>query len=531
MNIYFLGMCISMAIYIMVGAWVSRKIRTTEDYYVAGRRAPAFLIAGSLIASYTSTGMFMGDASTFFQGAFTPMIILSGMQLAGYIIGAVFFGRYLRRSKVLTIPEFFGKRFCSKKMKNLAAITAVITMTVYLLATVQGIGTLMTVVTGVDYKLCVILALIVFSILTILSGSTGVLITDTMMAALFTGILVVATIIISWRTGGWFHSIAEIAASPQLTDYLSWKGQPGVIYNTGAENVAWGVIYGIVWMSVCMIGPWQSSRYLMAKSEHTVVRSALPAALGIFFLELLVGMSAVFVNLMHPDLDDPSHVLIWAAMNLLPKILGVLLLTGVLAAGISSATTFLSLIGASFANDILGKEKEHHIRTGRIFMVIASVVVLIFALTNPPSIFWIMFLGGAIVSAAWMPVALGCVLSKRLTKAGAFAGMLTGFVACFGMRLFQHFSGVTLPVWLDPSLFGMECNIVAMIIGSALTRVTSEETAAREQMFVVPESERKKDDILGTLRNTKQIGVMGVFITVILLVLWAIPYLRATGRI
>ncbi|MBQ7446903.1 MAG: sodium:solute symporter family protein, partial [Eubacterium sp.] len=75
MNIYFLGMCISMAIYIMVGAWVSRRIRTAEDYYVAGRRAPAFLIAGSLIASYTSTGMFMGDASTFFQGAFAPMII------------------------------------------------------------------------------------------------------------------------------------------------------------------------------------------------------------------------------------------------------------------------------------------------------------------------------------------------------------------------------------------------------------------------------------------------------------------------
>ena len=76
----------------------------------------------------------------------------------------------------MTIPEFFGQRFCSERVRKLATITAIITMTVYLLSVVQGVGTLMHVVTTVDYNVCIILAVVVFSIVTVISGSRGVLI-------------------------------------------------------------------------------------------------------------------------------------------------------------------------------------------------------------------------------------------------------------------------------------------------------------------------------------------------------------------
>ncbi len=90
MNMYFIGMCISMIIYILISILVSRRVKDANDYYVAGRRASVFLIAGSLIASYTSTGMFMGDAAQCYDGAFTSIVLFAGMQSAGYIIGGVF---------------------------------------------------------------------------------------------------------------------------------------------------------------------------------------------------------------------------------------------------------------------------------------------------------------------------------------------------------------------------------------------------------------------------------------------------------
>ena len=202
MNVYFIGMCISMVIYVLIGVFVSRGVKDANDYYVAGRRAPVLLIAGSLIASYTSTGMFMGDAAQCYEGAFTSIILFAGMQSAGYIIGGVFFGRYLRRSGVMTIPEFFGKRFDSVAMRKLAAVTAITMMAVYLLSVIQGIGTLMNAVTGVSYNMCIIIALVVFTVITVIAGSIGVLITDTLMAGLFTFALIISAIVICKRLGG-----------------------------------------------------------------------------------------------------------------------------------------------------------------------------------------------------------------------------------------------------------------------------------------------------------------------------------------
>ena len=200
-------------------------------------------------------------------------------------------------------------------------------------------------------------------------------------------------------------------------------------------------------------------------------------------------------------------------------------LTGVLAAGISSATTFLSLIGASVANDIIGVKSKKSIMAGRIAMVFVSGIVLAVAVYNPPAIFWIMFLGGAIVASSWMPVALACVFSKRLTKTGAFCGMLFGFLSCFALRLYSSLSGVELPVYLDPSLVGIICNLIAMFAGTRLTRVTEEEKQARERMFVIPEEEKDEEEVRKTLKYVRLSPMIGVLVAGTLLVLWAVPYI------
>ena len=526
MNVYLIGMAVSFVVYLLIGFLISRKVKDANDFYVAGRNAPVFLIVGSMIASYVSTGMFMGDAGEYYSGIFSPMTILATMQVSGYIIGAVFFGRYLRRSKVLTIPEFFGKRFCSEGVRKLATITSIITMTVYLLSVMQGVGTLMHVVTGVDYNLCIVIVVAVFALVSILSGSRGVLITDTLMFGIFTAALVIAAFVITGKVGGWYSAVDQLK-NFEVKDLLAWSGNLDYMYPTGLENVIWGIVYGVVWLSVCMVGPWQSSRYLMAKNEHTVLRSSVFSAFGIFALQLLVGMAAVTVNLYHPELESASHVLIWAAMNVLPTFLGVLLLTGVLAAGISSATTFLSLIGTSVANDIR-KGKGDTILTGRIAMLAVSVIVLVLSVLNPPQIFWIMYFGGAIVASAWMPVALASVISKRITRTGAFTGMRVGFWGCFIIKLYTNIAHVTLPAILDPVIIGIVLNILGIVIGSALTQVTEEEKAARAELFVIPESEKDPKEVRKTLNYMKAAPLLGLIVILVLLAAWVVPYMSGS---
>ncbi len=522
MNIYLIGICISFVVYLVISFFIGRKVKDANDFFVAGRKAPVGLIVGSMIASYVSTGMFMGDAGEYYSGLFSPMTILATMQVAGYIYGAVFFGCYLRRSEVYTIPEFFGKRFCSEKVRILATVTSIITMVVYLLSVVQGIGTLMSFITGLEYNLCIVLSLIVFVFITMFSGASGVLITDTIMFAVFTGALVLSAIVIIFKAGGWSNVVEQLTNMVDKPGLLSWGGNTEYMYSDPWMNVGWGIVYGVVWMSVCMAGPWQSSRYLMAKNEHTVIRSSLYSAFGIFALQLIVGMTAVTINVFSPEMSSASHVLIWGATNLLPTLLGVILLTGVLAAGISSATTFLSLVGSSVANDIF-RGKGNSIRIGRYSMLAVAIVVLLLAVFNPPQILVIMYFGGTIVAASWLPVCIASILSKRVTKEGAFWGMLMGFFGCFFVKLFTHFSGITLPVYLDPTVVGMVMNIITLVLVSMFTKVTEEEKEARAKLFIIPESEKDPVEIKKTKTHLMLAVLLGVIVFVVLALVWAIP--------
>ena len=526
MNIYFIGMLISMLVYIILGIVISRGVKTANDFYVAGRQAPTFLIVGSLIASYCSTGLFMGDAAEAFDGFLIPLHMVGVMQIVGYIYGGVYFGRYLRRSEVVTIPEFFEKRFCSRKLGILSAVIELVMLVIYMLSVMQGVGSLMHYVTGIDYNLCLFLVLITFTVLTVTSGSQGVLITDTIMFGIFAISSLISVLVIAHKGGGWFNIIEDLAHSQP--DLMSWCGNPKHYYNSGYDNLAWGLVYGIVWMSVCMVAPWQSSRYLMAKNEHVAVRSAVFAALGVFVMEFLIEFGGAMMNAFDVNIDSSSYVMCWAAVNILPTALGVLMLTGVLAAGISSATTFMSIIGAAVGNDILKiKDDRKRLNAGRITIVVVSIIIMILAYVNPPQIFWIMYLGASVIASAWLPVCIASIWSKKVTKAGAFAGMLAGFLGCSATKIFTSVSGITLPVYLDSFIVGFVLNVFFMILVSSLTKVSDGEKLMRASLFVIPESEKNPSDIKLTKKIVLATIPIGIIISLTLLIFWAIPYTNA----
>lgn len=529
MNAYLIGVIISLAVYLVVGAVAGRKVKGVNDYYVAGRRAPTILIAGSLVASFLSTGAFLGDTGEVYAGFFVPIVIVGVLQATGYLWGSSLFGRYIRRSEALTLPDYFAKRFQSDKIRKLAAIITIFAVSAYMLSAMQGISTLMAEITGLEYKWCVIIAWISFTLFTIYSGSMGVLLTDTIMFLVFLSAAFIAIPYVTSNAGGWFEAIHNLAASSTSPGIISWHSNLSYMYPTGGQNIAWAVTYGIVWMLVVMVSPWQTSRYLMAKNEHTVMRSAVWASMGVMLTTLLLYFMAVFVQSVNPDLV-PSKSMIWAAMNMMPTIVGVVLLAGILAAGISSASTFLSLIGFSLTNDIFrtqtqkaGTDKKR-LMISRIGMLIASLVILVIAYFNPPQIFVIMYFGGTVIASSWGAVAIASIWSKKLSKTGAFAGMLSGFLACAIVKIVSGVVDFEWPMYLDPFIIGVIVSIIAMVIGSKLRPISNEEIAERQGLFVVPEVEKGRSDCAHTIKTGYIYIAFGVILVIGLLVFWALPY-------
>ena len=132
MNIYIIGIIFSLVVFFLVGILAGRKVKNTNDYYVSGRNAPTLLIVGSLIASFLSTGAFLGDTGEVYDGFFMGIVIVGVLQATGYIYGAGLFGRYIRRSEANTLPEYFGSRFQSQGLRRLSAVIMLVSVSAYL---------------------------------------------------------------------------------------------------------------------------------------------------------------------------------------------------------------------------------------------------------------------------------------------------------------------------------------------------------------------------------------------------------------
>lgn len=530
MNIYLAGILISLAVFFLVGITVGRRVKDTNDYYVAGRNASTLLVVGSLIASFLSTGAFLGDTGEVYSGFFMGIVIVGVLQATGYIYGAGFFGKYIRRSEASTVPEYFGQRFASPRLSRLAALIMIVSVSAYLLSAIQGVATLISSITSLSYSSCTVIVWLAFTAFTIYSGSPGVLLTDTIMFIIFLLASLLAFPYIIKAAGGWFNTIAALAVTDNPPGIISWSGYAGYLYPDGASNLAWALSYGVVWALVVSVSPWQTSRYLMAKDEHVVMRGSIWSSIGVMVLTICLYFMAAFIRNINPNLEG-SKAMIWAAMNVLPPLIGIVMLSGIAAAGISSASTFLSLIGFSAVNDIFPrqyKSERGKLNVSRLAMLLASLVILALAYINPPQIFIIMYFGGTVIASSWSIVAFGSVWSRRLSKAGAYLSMLLGFIGCAGSRIIYSVCGIVPPVYLDPFFIGIALSLAGAVIGSAIAPATEDETERRRALFKTPIA-GDAAEYAHDKRMWRVYLVFGILIGLFFLIFYALPYGRAIG--
>lgn len=535
MSIYFWGLLVSLAIYLLVGNYAGRKVKGLDDYFVAGRRAPTLLIVGTLVASFLSTNAFLAETGFAYDGYAFLMLALVGVNTSGYVIGAVFFGRFVRRSRALTIPEFFAKRFDSRAMQVLAGVTTVIGLTAYLLAVTQGGSILIADVAGIPTELALIMMWLGYMVFTLYSGSRGVMLTDTIMFLLFTLISIIALPYLFGEGGSWQSTLTALATFEEKPGIIAWHGLTGegAYWASGREALIWALVLGASWSLVLAVSPWQTSRYLMAKSEHVVVRSACISGLVLAGLYVVLMFGGAAINLANPEISPSERVMVWAGMNMMPALLGTLLISGIMAAALSSCSTFLSLIGFSVSNDILRTshgDDARGLRTSRFIMFGAATVSLLLAYFQPPAVMWITYFAGTLFASSWGPVAFLCIWNRRITAPAAFVGMLVGFVVNIGAKLLEQAGMVSLPVYLDPFILGFATNLACLLV---ISRVTSpRESALRyfDGLHRTPEEELDPAEVSKTLAWPLVVMVAGLAIAALLLVFYAIPYAAAQGR-
>lgn len=529
MNVQTIIIILSVVAYVVVGLVVGRRIKNTEDYYVSGRRMPTFLIVGSLIASLISTNGFMGETGWSYGGNFVNEMVINTFTAAGLAFGVIFFGRYLRRAETLTMPEYFGRRFNSRSIQRLAGIITVLSITCYLLAVITGTGVLLSELTGLDLIWCYLISFACFVSFTFYSGSNGVIITDTMMFLVFFAGTAIAMPYLFESGGGLGGLIENLMNNPDAPEgLLAYHGNLAGTGSTDAFGaVMYTVIYGLVWFTVTGISPWQAGRHMMAKTEQVAIRAGVLGAIATAVFFLILHLMAI--SLINVDAGlQPERALVWGFYNLAPAFVGSIALAGIMAAGLSSAATFLSIIGFSITNDILDfkfKDDKQKLFTSRMIMLGFGVLAFVLAVANLGGIRVVAWLASTLIASTWCVVAFSSVWSKKITSRGAFLSMLTGFVG-FVVTKFLYGLGIVSIFYnfLDPFFIGIYLSIVFAIIGSRGQQRTQLEIDYFDKMHITPEIELIPEEIKKTKLYIWIAIIVGVAMSVFLILYWAAPY-------
>ena len=150
-------------IYALIG--VTGRTSNAEEYYVAGRRIPAFYNGMATAADWMSAASFISLAGALYLQGFSG----SGDQAGGlaYVMGwtggfclvALLIAPHLRAMNLYTLPDFFSQRFGGRWPRLLAAWSAILCSFTYVVAQIYGIGLIASRLTGVQFEIGILLGL------------------------------------------------------------------------------------------------------------------------------------------------------------------------------------------------------------------------------------------------------------------------------------------------------------------------------------------------------------------------------------
>ena len=412
--------------------WVtSRKATSPSQFFLADRSLKAWVTAVSSTASSESAWAVLGTVGLVYKEGLSAIWFLPGC-LMGYAVNWLLLAERLRKysheTHAITIPDYLEAHFNDKThlLRLISVIIIFACMMAYVGAQFAAIGKTFDAIFGVPHHVSIPIGAAIIILYTMMGGFLAVAWTDFVQGLIMVLGLVLLSGVAVMSLGGFGGMIEHLSQSHPQT--LDWMGGRTV-------GAFFGFMVGLLGIGLGYPGqPHVLNRYMAAKDTQTI-RHGIWIAMG---WGLLVYSSAIVLGLsghaLFPGLSDPEHLFPKAAGSLLPTVVSAVVLTGVLAAIMSTVSAQIIVAASAVAHDVctkmINRDMTHRqiLIISRMSVLLLGIGAMIIALVKVPVIFWFVLLAWSGLGASFGPVILFTLYSKKVTREGAIAGMLTGFI-------------------------------------------------------------------------------------------------------
>ena len=422
--------------------WYSRGERSHREFVLGGGRFGGTALALSERATGESAWLLLGlTGHAYADGLSTIWVAL------GCVVGILFIwmvmARRLReeteRTGAMTVASLLARRFpgAEKPIALLSAGIVIFFFMLYIAAQFSGSGKVLQETFGLEPLWGILIASVVVTIYCGLGGFIAVVVTDVFQAILMIFTLVAFPVIAFVLAGdrGLDLAAAFAAAGPS---YLSLTGG-----KSGAA-AAILVLSGLSWALGYTGQPQLLTRMMAIRSEADVRQAVRVATVWTLFAyagAILIGMVGVafvrggLVGGGVEKLADAEKILPAMVHTLVNPILAGILLSGVISAMMSTASSEVTVSSASFSEDVVAMLRKKAatpkgmLLLNQVATVAVGAIAIVLALTMRDTVYSLVSYAWSGIGSSFGPALVLLLFWKRFSRAGVFASLVTGTVA------------------------------------------------------------------------------------------------------
>jgi len=402
-----------------------------EDYFIGGRSMGGFVLAMTIIASYTSASSFVGGPGVAYRLGLS-WVLLAMIQVPTTFLTLGILGKRFaimaRKTQSVTITDYLRARYDSDAVVILCSAALIIFFMVAMLAQFIGGARLFQTVTGYPYEIGLVLFGISVVTYTAIGGFRAVVLTDAIQGIVMLVAVVVILMAVVKAGGGMEKCIATL------------KGiDPGLITPTGPKEAVPQPFTLSFWVlvGIGILGLPQTTQRCMAYKDSKAMHNAMViGTLLIGFMILCAHLAGALGRAVLPELPAGDLAMPSLIVELLSPTLAGVFIAGPLAAIMSTVDSMLLLVSAAIIKDLYihyrlkGDASRMNVvslkKASLICTIVIGGMVFIAAIEPPDLLVWInLFAFGGLEAVFLCPIVLGLYWRKG-NSTGAIASIVIG---------------------------------------------------------------------------------------------------------
>ncbi len=429
--LYIVVVSVYLVLLVGISIYKSRTVKSQEDFVVAGRTVPVYLLVATLVCTWIGSGSLFGTAGLSFRAGFSELWFSMGAWIGILVI--YFVASRVRKISQYTLTDLLEKRY-NRAAKVLGTITIIIAYMVIAGYQFKGGGRFISILTegSISPETGMLISCIVIVGFTVLAGMVSIVSID-----IFNGTIMILAMVLTLpfaisSHGGWDAVITTINAK-----------NPAYLSLFEGHDFFW--VVGIILPTFLLLLSESSiyQKFSSAKDAKAAKQAVIGMFTGVVIIEFLMCAIAVVGYAIYSD--DPrfflangdinramaEEIILRIGYEQMPAVIGSILFAGGMAIIISTGNTFLMVTSTNVARDIFqtfvykDATDKQMVLIQRVCIVVIGILAYLL-MSQFTTILEMAFISYTMIGASLAPMLLAAFFWKRVTKEGGVASIASG---------------------------------------------------------------------------------------------------------